>query len=125
LSEKGVFDMRGLLEQIQVNVPFAMLHEKYLSGFIKSGLNPEIGLDAAALERFSLEDFAKVAERLMNVVSALLCMHLLWTFLRGLLIRLSRRQPGIGLNRCCSCYQYSNPKRSCVMPGMNGSDTCT
>jgi len=56
--------MRGILGQIQVNVPFTMLYEKYLEGFVKDGLNPEIGLDASALERFSREDFTKVAKQL-------------------------------------------------------------
>lgn len=58
--------MRGILEQIQVNVPFTMLHKKYLSGFIKKGLNPEIGLDASALDRFSLDDFATIARQLQE-----------------------------------------------------------
>ena len=56
--------MRSILEQIQVNVPFAMLYEKYLDGFIRNGLNPEIGLDAAVLESFSLADFTNIAEQL-------------------------------------------------------------
>lgn len=56
--------MRGILDKIQINVPFTMLHEKYLDGFIKNGINPEIGLDASALDRFSSEDFAGVAKQL-------------------------------------------------------------
>jgi len=56
--------MSGILKQIQVNAPFTMLHEKYLSSFIKSGLNPEIGLDAFALDRFSRKDFVNVAGQL-------------------------------------------------------------
>ena len=41
-----------------------MLHESYLDVFLKYRLNPEIGLDATALDRFSLADFSAVADEL-------------------------------------------------------------
>lgn len=40
-----------------------MLYESYLEIFIESGMNPEIGLDAAALDRFSVADFSGIAEK--------------------------------------------------------------
>ena len=58
--------MLRLVEKVQVNIPFAMLHESYLDRFISRGLNPEIGLDAAALDGYSLSDFKSTAEQLRN-----------------------------------------------------------
>ncbi|MFO7707520.1 MAG: sugar phosphate isomerase/epimerase family protein [Desulfobacterales bacterium] len=51
-----------LRRRVQVCVPFAMLRAEVLEHFTENGLNPEIGIDAACLERFSLQEFAKVAE---------------------------------------------------------------
>ena len=45
--------MQAIIEKIQINIPFTMLYESYLATFMEYGLNPEIGLDAAALDRFS------------------------------------------------------------------------
>ena len=56
--------MHRLIAKIQVNIPFNMLYDSHLDLFIKNGLNPEIGLDCNALERFSLVDFADIAARL-------------------------------------------------------------
>jgi sugar phosphate isomerase/epimerase len=53
----------NLSAQVQVNVPFAWLVDRYLPIFLKKRLNPEIGLDAASLERFSREDFRRVARQ--------------------------------------------------------------
>ncbi len=39
-----------------------MLYDSYLKAFIDNGLNPEIGLDAAALDRFSMADFKCIAD---------------------------------------------------------------
>jgi sugar phosphate isomerase/epimerase len=58
--------MTRLTKKIQVNIPFTMLHDSYLDRFIKHGLNPEIGIDAVALDRFSLSDFKGVADRLRD-----------------------------------------------------------
>ncbi len=51
-----------LTRRVQVGVPFHRLREELLAHFTANGLNPEIGIDAPALERFSLADFAAVAE---------------------------------------------------------------
>jgi sugar phosphate isomerase/epimerase len=45
-------------------MPFGMLHDKYLDRFMVRGLNPEIGIDANALERFSLSQFKNIADKL-------------------------------------------------------------
>jgi len=50
-----------IIQQVQVNIPFTMLYESYLETFIEYGLNPEIGLDATALDRFSIADFRGIA----------------------------------------------------------------
>jgi len=49
---------------VQVNIPFALLYESYLSRFLEYGLNPEIGFDAAALDRFSPSEIEGVAKRI-------------------------------------------------------------
>ena len=56
--------MSRLIKAIQVNIPFTMLHESYLERFIKFKLNPEIGFDAIALDRYSLSDFVNSADQL-------------------------------------------------------------
>ena len=53
-----------LIRKIQVNIPFTMLYESYLERFIQHGLNPEIGFDAAALDKYSLSDFKGIAAQL-------------------------------------------------------------
>ena len=54
--------MQDLIPKIQVNVPFRMLYDTYLDRFLKHRLNPEIGIDAAALERFTVADFKRIAK---------------------------------------------------------------
>lgn len=56
--------LNRIVQKVQINIPFTMLYESYLEKFIDYGLNPEIGLDAAALDRFSLADFSGIAEEL-------------------------------------------------------------
>jgi sugar phosphate isomerase/epimerase len=56
--------MKWLINKIHVNIPFTMLVESYLERFVEHGLNPEIGLDAAALERYSLSDYSGIADKL-------------------------------------------------------------
>jgi sugar phosphate isomerase/epimerase len=52
-----------IIRHIQVNIPFTMLMEnQWLDFFINSGLNPEIGLDAAALDGFSRSEFKDIAD---------------------------------------------------------------
>jgi sugar phosphate isomerase/epimerase len=50
--------------KVQVNAPFGMLWERYLPLFLEEHLNPEIGLDAVSLDRFSRRDFSKAADQL-------------------------------------------------------------
>lgn len=52
-----------MIQNLQVNIPFRMLWETYLDRFLEYGLNPEIGLDADALDNFSVYDFEKTAAR--------------------------------------------------------------
>jgi sugar phosphate isomerase/epimerase len=54
--------MQWLIKKIQVSIPFTMLHQTYLDHFLRNRLNPEIGLDATALESFSLSDFNNIAK---------------------------------------------------------------
>jgi sugar phosphate isomerase/epimerase len=56
--------MEALLGQVHVNVPFVMLWDGLADKFIRRGLNPEIGIDAAALDRFSPAQFGRIAKRL-------------------------------------------------------------
>ena len=56
--------MQALLRQVQVNIPFTMLYDSYLDRFLGYELNPEIGIDAEALERFDFSDFQRIAEKL-------------------------------------------------------------
>ena len=53
-----------IIRSVQVNIPFTMLVDDYLERFSTYRLNPEIGLDAAALDRFSRADFQQVAKSL-------------------------------------------------------------
>lgn len=53
-----------IIEKIQVNIPFTMLVEpQWQDLFYSSGLNPEIGLAAEALDNYSLSDFKHFADR--------------------------------------------------------------
>jgi sugar phosphate isomerase/epimerase len=56
--------MSQILREIQVNIPFTMLYESYLPKFLEYGVNPEIGFDAAALDRFSIKDFEDIARQI-------------------------------------------------------------
>jgi len=53
--------LKPVIEKVQVNIPFKMFFDGYLELFESAGLNPEIGMDADALESFSSADFKKVA----------------------------------------------------------------
>jgi len=55
---------QALLRRVQVNIPFTMLYNTYLDRFLGYDLNPEIGIDAEALERFNFSDFQRIAEKL-------------------------------------------------------------
>jgi sugar phosphate isomerase/epimerase len=56
--------MPEIKAKVQINAPFGMLWEHYLPLFLAEHLNPEIGLDAASLDRFSRRDFITVADKL-------------------------------------------------------------
>jgi sugar phosphate isomerase/epimerase len=58
--------MSRILNKIQVNIPFTMLYESYLPQFLEHGLNPEIGFDADALDRFSMKEFEDVAKQIQE-----------------------------------------------------------
>jgi sugar phosphate isomerase/epimerase len=55
---------RQILEKIQVNIPFTMLVERqWHELFFNTGMNPEIGLAAEALDGFALSDFKHFADQ--------------------------------------------------------------
>ena len=56
--------MISLVKKVQVNIPFTMLYESHLDHFIGHALNPEIGIDAFALDRFSPADFKGISKQL-------------------------------------------------------------
>jgi len=58
--------MRKIANKVQINIPFCMLWDKYADTFLKYGLNPEIGIDAAALDRFSRVEFSDMARQLLR-----------------------------------------------------------
>jgi sugar phosphate isomerase/epimerase len=51
-----------LLEKVQVNVPFLKLKNDYLPLFMEYGINPEIGIDAGAIDSISDKEFKNIAE---------------------------------------------------------------
>ena len=53
----------SLADCVQVNIPYRMLNDDYLDKFLKYGLNPEIGLDANALDRLSISEASAIAEQ--------------------------------------------------------------
>jgi sugar phosphate isomerase/epimerase len=56
--------MHDVLKKVQVNMPFHLLIDEYLDIILREGINPEIGLDCFALDRFSRNDFCDVADLL-------------------------------------------------------------
>ena len=56
--------MFPILKKVHVNVPFTMLHATYLDFVLENGVNPEIGLDAEALDSVPDTVFAECADRL-------------------------------------------------------------
>lgn len=51
---------RKAMDAVQINVPFRMLYETFSDLFLQHGLNPEIGLDADALENFSVLEVKEI-----------------------------------------------------------------
>ncbi len=58
--------MVPILSQIQVAVPFIDLMERYFDLVLKNRVQPEIGLSADALDRYSFKEFQTVAARLAS-----------------------------------------------------------
>lgn len=55
---------KKIIEAVQINIPYTMLAEsKWLNLYLSHGFNPEIGIDAAALDRFSTSDFGETAAK--------------------------------------------------------------
>jgi sugar phosphate isomerase/epimerase len=63
-DKKGEIAMSDLRHLVQVCTTFTMLREGLLDHFIRHGLNPEIGIDAEAIERYAPHDFEEVADTL-------------------------------------------------------------
>ncbi len=51
---------KKIINFVQVNIPFRMLCETFIDLFIELELNPEIGLDADALENYSVSVFKEI-----------------------------------------------------------------
>jgi len=56
--------MSGLRRYVQISTSFTKLWNGEIEHFTRHALNPEIAIDAAALERFSEKDFTRIAETL-------------------------------------------------------------
>ena len=54
--------MHDIRRKVQVNIPFKFLFDTHLDRFLEHKLNPEIGIDAAALERFTFADFKRIGK---------------------------------------------------------------
>lgn len=59
--------MKKIVNAVQVNAPFRMLCEQYLDLFVEHGLNPEIGLDADALDNYSRVEWKEIADRFLGL----------------------------------------------------------
>lgn len=57
-------DQDWLRARVHVAVPFVLLREKYLERLLAERINPEIGLDAEALDRFTPQAFRETARAL-------------------------------------------------------------
>ena len=53
--------LKPIIDKVQVNIPFGMFFDGYLELFESEGLNPEICMDAEALDRFTKADYQKIA----------------------------------------------------------------
>ncbi len=53
--------LQPIIDKVQVNIPFGMFFDGYLELFESAGLNPEICMDAEALERYTKADYEKIA----------------------------------------------------------------
>ncbi len=55
-------DAEKVMQKAFVSCPFDMLVDKYLDRLLETGINPEIGLNRAVLNRFSMPDFVRISE---------------------------------------------------------------
>lgn len=59
-------DKRAVADLVQVNIPFTWLmdqHADYMEIFLENRINPEIGIDSDALDRFAQSDFQAAASK--------------------------------------------------------------
>lgn len=54
------------IRNTHVNAPFPMLRGDLLDEFVKHGINPEVGVSAAALDKYEFGEFKRVAERILE-----------------------------------------------------------
>jgi sugar phosphate isomerase/epimerase len=57
---------REIIEKVQVNIPVRMLHASYLETFLRYQINPEVGLDAQALDQLEFSDYETIALQLQE-----------------------------------------------------------
>ncbi len=55
--------MDTMKHKVQISIPFTMLYDTYLDRFLTEGLNPEIAIEANALDRFKRDDFIRIADK--------------------------------------------------------------
>ena len=53
-----------IVQKTYVNIPFRWMWDGYLERFLANELNPEIGIDAAALDRYPISDFQHIADQI-------------------------------------------------------------
>ena len=53
-----------IVQKTYINIPFRWLWDEYLERFLDNELNPEIGIDAAALDRHRIADFRHIATQI-------------------------------------------------------------
>ena len=56
--------MPRIIENVQIHIPFTMLYASYLDHFIENRFNPEIYFNAEALDKYAVDDFKTVADKL-------------------------------------------------------------
>jgi sugar phosphate isomerase/epimerase len=56
--------MLKVVENVQIHIPFTMLCESYLEHFIEKKFNPEIYFNSDALDKYLVDDFKGVADKL-------------------------------------------------------------
>ena len=61
---RGLDALYPIIRRVQVNIPFRMLCESYLTLFTECNINPEVGLDAVALEKYDPAVFRDVCRKL-------------------------------------------------------------